>query len=55
MGLERALPGQQLFLGKCVSAASLLHGDAAAAQRCEDGSLATSHPSIGVRWRQISH
>jgi len=55
MGLERALPGEQLFLGKRVPAASLLHSDDAAIQSCEHGSLAASHPPIGVRRRQISH
>jgi hypothetical protein len=55
MDLERALPGEQLFLRKGVPAASLLHCDIAAAQRCKDGGFAASHPSIGVRRRQITH
>jgi hypothetical protein len=55
MDLERALPGEQLVLRKCVPAASLLHCDIATAQGCEDGGLAASHPSIGIWRRQITH
>ena len=55
MGIERALPRLQLFLGKSVPAASFLHGDGAVVQGCEDGGLAASHPSLGVCRRQISH
>jgi hypothetical protein len=52
MGLERAFPGEELFLRQLVPTASFLESNFAATYRGDHRGLAARHPSLGSRGRQ---
>jgi len=55
MGLERALPGEELLFRQAIATAGFLKSDLTGAHCGHDRGFAADHPSLGIRRRQLCH
>jgi hypothetical protein len=55
MGLECALPGEELLFRQLIATAGFLESDLTGAHCSHHRGFATDHPSPGIRRRQLYH